>query len=496
MVLSKSKYLMGLQCPKLLWMSYHAKDQFPETDPQTQAIFDQGNDVTALARTLFPGGIEIEGFEDYEAILKKTQELLPKLKPLFEAAFSYKNTFARPDILTPNKDGSWDLHEVKSSTQPKDVHYHDLAFQKYCYEGAGLKIRRSHLILINNQYVKQGKIDPNELFSRQDVSGEVNALAAGVEKNIDVMLKNLQQKNCPEIKIGPYCNDPYPCDLQDMCWSFLPDENIFILNRIRKEKAFELLAKKVLSIADLPDNVPLTPSQEIQRECHRTKKCFINKSAIKGFLDQLELPSYFLDFETVNPAIPFYDQSRPYQNIPFQFSLHILSDWDKKPQHHGFLAGGTEDPRSELLEILKDLLGDQGSIVSYNMNFELTRLRECVETFPEYRGWFKKIEKRFLDLIVPFRSFDYYDPKQMGRTSIKKVFPALTGGSYDGMEIAEGGIASIEFARAIFGKGISVKDKAKVLKNLEAYCKLDTQAMIDILKVLKAKTENGAVKKC
>ena len=483
--LSKSKYMMGLQCPKLLWMSYHAKDQFPATDPQTQAIFDQGNDVTALARTLFPDGVEIEGVEDYEAILKRTQELLTKRKPLFEAAFSYKNTFARPDILSPNKDGSWNLYEVKSSTQAKDVHYHDLAFQKYCYEGAGLKIRRSHLILINKQYVKRGKIDPNELFSRQDVSGEVNSLVAGVEKNIGVMLNNLQQKTCLEIKVGPYCDDSYPCDLQDLCWSFLPDENIFILNRIRKEKAFDLLAKKVLSIADLPDDITLTPSQEIQRECHRTKKSFINKSAIKGFLDRLKLPIYFLDFETVNPAIPFYDQSRPYQNIPFQFSLHILSDWGKKPQHHGFLASGKEDPRPELLKKLKGLLGDQGSIVSYNMNFELSRLRECVETFPDYQGWFKKIEKRFLDLIVPFRSFDYYDHKQMGRTSIKNVFPALTGNSYDGMEISEGGMASLEFARVMFGKGITGEDRGRVLKNLEAYCKLDTQAMIDILKVLR-----------
>ncbi|OGW80246.1 MAG: hypothetical protein A3G33_06115 [Omnitrophica bacterium RIFCSPLOWO2_12_FULL_44_17] len=484
-VLSKSKYMTGLQCPKLLWMSYHAKDQFPETDPQTQAIFDQGNDVTALARTLFPDGIEIEGVEDYEAILKKTQELLPKRKPLFEAAFSYKNTFARPDILSPNKDGSWDLHEVKSSTAAKDIHYHDLAFQKYCYEGAGLKIRRSHLILINNQYVKQGEIDPNELFSRQDVSGEVNSLVAGVEKNIGVMLKNLQQKTCPEIKIGPYCNDPYPCDLQDLCWSFLPDENIFILNRIRKEKAFELLAKKILGIADLPDNATLTPSQQIQRECHRTKERFINKAAIKGFLDQLELPIYFLDFETVNPAIPFYDQSRPYQNIPFQFSLHILSDWDKRLQHHGFLAIGRRDPRPELLKMLKDLLENQGSIVSYNMNFELTRLRECVETFPEYRGWFKKIEKRFLDLIVPFRKFDYYDPKQMGRTSIKNVFPALTGGSYKELDIAEGGIASLEFARITFQDGISTEEKARIRQALKTYCKLDTQAMIDVLNVLR-----------
>ena len=466
-------------------MSYHAEDQFPETDPQTQAKFDQGNDVTAMARTLFPGGVEIEGFDDFDAILKKTQELVPKRKPLFEAAFSCGQTFARPDILTPNQDGSWDIHEVKSSTEAKDTHYHDLAFQKYCYEGAGLKIRRSHLILVNNQYVKQGKIDPKQLLFSQDVSGEVDSLIAGVEKNIGVMLHYLQQKTCPETAIGPYCKEPYPCDLKDSCWSFLPSENIFILNKIRKEKAFGLLAEKVLSISDLPDNVTLTPSQQIQKECHRTKKCFINKAGVSDFLNQLEPPIYFLDFETVNPAIPFYDQSRPYQNIPFQFSLHILKDWDKEPVHHSFLAEGSEDPRPELLSKLKALIGDEGSILSYNMSFELGRLEESVETYPEYQKWFKKIKPRFLDLINPFRKFDYYDPKQMGRTTIKKVFPALTGNSYDGMDIGDGAMASMEFARVTFREGISKEDKSKVFKDLEAYCRLDTQAMIDVLKVLR-----------
>ena len=484
LVLSKSKYLTGLQCPKLLWMSYHAKDQFPETDPQTQAIFDQGNEITALARTLFPGGFEIEGVEDFEAILKKTQELLPQRKPLFEAAFNYKNTFARPDILAPNKDKSWDFYEVKSSTQAKDVHYHDLAFQKYCYEGAELRIRRCHLILINNGYVRNGALDPKQLFSIQDVSKEAEPLAAEVEKNLDWMLKVLNQKTCPEIKIGPHCNDPYPCALQDLCWGFLPEESVFILNRIGK-KAFGFLEKNILAITDLPEDVSFTPSQRIQRECHRAKKRFINVPAVKDFLNQLELPIYFLDFETVNPAIPFYDQSRPYQNIPFQFSLHILPDWDKKPQHCSFLADGTADPRPELLKRLQDLMGDHGSILSYNMNFELTRLKECVETLPDYQAWFRKIEKRFLDLILPFRSFDYYDPKQMGRTSIKNVFPALTGGSYDGMEIADGSMASLEFARITFKDGIPEEENARIRQGLEAYCKLDTQAMIDVLGVLR-----------
>ena len=120
-VFSKSRYLEGLQCPKLLWMRCNAKEEFPQTDDSTQAIFDQGNQVTALARTLFQGGIEIEGITDYDSIIRRTQDLLPERVPLFEPAFRVKNLFARPDILSPNKDGSWDIFEVKSSTKVKDV---------------------------------------------------------------------------------------------------------------------------------------------------------------------------------------------------------------------------------------------------------------------------------------------------------------------------------------------------------------------------------------
>ncbi len=187
----------------------------------------------------------------------------------------------------------------------------------------------------------------------------------------------------------------------------------------------------------------------------------------------------------MGPAVPVYDSSRPYQQVPFQFSLHILKDWAKPAAHHGFLATGTNDPRPELLSKLKALISAEGTILSYNMSFELTCLRSSVEVHPEYQGWFKSIEKRFMDLITPFRGFSYYDPKQMGRTSIKNVYPALTGGSYEGLEIGDGGTASSEYARVMFSEGISAADKDRVLKGLEEYCKLDTQAMIDVLQVLK-----------
>ncbi|MBI4398250.1 MAG: DUF2779 domain-containing protein, partial [Candidatus Omnitrophica bacterium] len=320
--LSKTKYIAGLQCPKLLWTHYHAQKMFPPTDVQTQAIFDQGHEVTAIARTLFPEGIEIKGFEDYDAVLGQTQQLLAQRKPLFEPAFRYKNTFARADVLNPNSDDSWDLYEVKSSTEAKDVHYPDLAFQKYCYQGSGLRIKRCYLILVNNSYIRKGALDPKQFLSILDISKEVEPLVGTIEKNLEQMLKILNEKSSPEVKIGPHCNEPYECGLKEHCWDFLPEDHVFVLSRLNKVKGFQLIEKKICKVTEIPEDFKLTDNQRVQWQCHKSGETHRNISEIKNFISQLKFPIYFLDFETVSPAIPFYDLSWPYQQVPFQFSLH------------------------------------------------------------------------------------------------------------------------------------------------------------------------------
>ena len=484
--LSKSKYLQGLQCPKLLWMSYHAKDQFPPLDPETQAIFDQGNEVTKLARTLFSDGIEIDGDpKDIEVLLKTTQELLLLRKPLYEAAIRYKNTFARPDILTPNKDGSWDLYEVKSSTEVKDVHYEDVAFQKYCYEGAGLRIRKIYLAHINNEYVKNGPIDPKGLLAQEDVTEEAQKLAMQVEERVNGMIGILNQKECPEIAIGPQCSDPYDCPLQELCWEHVPEDSVFIFNRIRKDKAFAFINDGFLRAVDVPPASLKSTSHQVVYKCHVENKTHVDPAAVRAFITQLESPIHFIDFETVGAAIPLYDGTRPYQQVPFQFSLHILRGSEKELEHHAFLAEGADDPRPEFLNRLKALIGPKGSIVAYNLSFEQGRLQESVEAYPEYKDWLSEIDGRFVDLMTPFQKFDYYDPKQLGRYSIKSVYPALIGGSYDGLTISDGSQASREYTRVTFSNGATEDERRRVYDGLLEYCKLDTGAMVEVLHVLR-----------
>jgi hypothetical protein len=471
-LLSKSKYLIGLQCPKYFWTSIHRKDKLPEVDEETQYLFDQGHIVGGLAKKLFPDGIDIPD-EDFTSNLNKSTELLKLKKTLFEVAICTDYLYSRADILVPVGD-EWDIVEVKSSTKVKDVNIHDLSFQKFVYEKSGLKIRKCFLMHINNQFVKNGEINPEEFFTKVDVTKEVNDIES-VKERIDAMLALMKSDVCPDIKIGTQCADPYACPLADECWGFLPSASVFDLYRGGK-KSFELFEDGVQAIIDIPDDYKLSDKQGIQHKCEKDGSIHIDKEGIKAFLDTLKGKLYYLDFETYNTAVPLFDGVKPYQQIPFQWSLHVDSE------HFEFLASGSGDPREEFLKSLKKVLGD-GTIITYNQSFEIGRLREMAAAYPAYKDWVEEVVTRVVDLIVPFRQFHYYNPKQKGSCSLKKVLPAITGKGYDGLDIAGGGQASVLYFRSVFGK-VSDSEREKIREDLLKYCSLDTEGMVWVVREL------------
>jgi len=246
------------------------------------------------------------------------------------------------------------------------------------------------------------------------------------------------------------------------------------------------MERGVLSLKDIPKDYELNEKHTIQVKSHLTKKPYVDKAALGTFIGKLEYPLYFLDFETIAPAVPIYDNTRPFEDVPFQFSLHVIEKEGAKPVHHSYLAPGDNDPRPEVLKRLKKLLGDQGSILAYYAEYERRCIRQAIKAYPEYVEWFVGIKKRFVDLLPPFANLMYYHPKQNGSASIKYVLPALTGITYDGMEIKDGGIARFEYMRVTFDNQVDKKDKKQVRDALEKYCELDTLAMVEILAVLKA----------
>src|SRR3989344_1694046 len=222
-ILTKSKYVLGLQCLKSLWISFHEKEKVPEASAELQNRFDQGHIVGSFAKKLFPEGIEV-GQRDFNENIRISKELLLKRKSLFEAGFLFDRIYSRADILIPVNKDEWDIIEVKSSTDIKEEHIHDVSFQRYCYEKAGLKVRNCFLMHINNQYVRNVEIEPKKLFISKDITIEVQKASIKIEDRINLMLQIISNKNSPE-----HCKNFSNCPLPEQCWGFLPKNHVFNL---------------------------------------------------------------------------------------------------------------------------------------------------------------------------------------------------------------------------------------------------------------------------
>jgi CRISPR/Cas system-associated exonuclease Cas4 (RecB family) len=483
-MLSKSRYLNGLQCPRLLWVVSNEPDRIPEPDAATQHIFDQGHLVGELAKKLFPGGIDMPA-KDFMGNITMTKDLLQQRRPLFEAGVLSGKIYSKADILNSVNEDEWDIIEVKSSTSVKEVNLHDVSFQKLCWEDSGLKIRKCYLAYINNQYVRNGEINPQEFFILQDISDEVAIAGEGIRDRIDGMLDVISAPSCPKVTIGPHCNNPYDCPLTD-CWEGLPEHNVFTLYYGGK-KSHELYRNGVLAIADIPSGYKLNDKQRIQCACVVNGTPYVDKDAIRQFLASLDYPLYYLDFETFGTAIPLFDGTRPYQSIPFQFSLHVQETPGSELRHFSFLAEGRRDPRPELLTSLSRLISSSGSIVAYSKSFEEGVLKDLGNAFLEYAGWTANVVSRLVDLMVPFRGFFYYYPAQKGSASLKSVLPAITGHGYEEMPIASGDDASLAFLSITF-EDVAAEEVARIRKELLAYRALDTGGMVRIVERLRELT--------
>lgn len=455
-MLTKSNYLKGEQCLRLLWFAH--KKLMPPISESDQHRFDQGYLFEEQVHKLFPDGKNLKDL-DFKENLEKTKT---ESGTLFEAGFLADNLYARADILNEN------LYEIKSTTEVKKQHIIDLAFQKHVIEKTR-PIKKCFVIHLNKDYKKQGEIDPKKLTTIQDVTEEVEL----IEINTEEYEKILKLNEPPEINISSNCNKPYICPFKEECWGTLPKDNVLLLTNWRQY--WKLFQNNIIELKDIDES--LKPKDEIIKEAHLKNKKIISKEHIKHFLKTLKYPLYHFDFETFDTAVPIYDNSRPYQKIPFQYSLHIQHK--DKIEHKEYLADGKQDPRIKLLKQLKNDLKGNGSIIVFNKSFEIMVLKQLMEDFNE--PWIQDVIDRIVDLAVPFQNFHYYCPSQKGSYSIKKVLPAITGKGYDNLEINKGDIASVKF----FNNFIKEKKKnPKLRKNLLEYCKLDTEGMVWIVNEL------------
>ena len=327
-LLSKSSFLKGIQCEKHLYLYKHHYNWKDPVSEAQQVIFDRGTNVGRLAQDLFPGGIDVappNPFQ-YAKSAQLTQEKIKEgVKVFYEASFIYDEVLVAVDILV--KAGKkWKIYEVKSSTSISETYILDAAVQYYVLKNSGLDIADISIVYMNNQYVRQSKLNINELFSVESVLDLVMEQQELIEEKIERFKAVLKSKSIPEINIGPQCNDPYDCAFLGHCWNDIPEYSIFNISGLKTDKKFELFNSGIIKVNDVPEDYKLSASQRLQVESEITKKAFIDKNGIKDFLESLSYPIYFIDFETFMPAVPLYDTSRPYQQIPFQYSIHYQKD--------------------------------------------------------------------------------------------------------------------------------------------------------------------------
>jgi len=445
-MLSKSKYIRGMNCQKSLWLYVYKKDE-RLVNESSQAAFTRGTIVGELARDYFPHG-KMAVLEDYPCLesTKRTQELINQgIETIYEATFIYDNTLVAVDVLH-KLHGKWHLYEVKSTNSVKPEHIKDVAIQYYVLKGNGLEIENAFLMHFNREYVRRTSIEVDKLFMPESVLDQILPIQQEIPSNIASLQLMLKQEE-PNIAIGKYCTSPYSCDFLKYCSSLVP------------------------SIED--DITELSNKPEVQQ------------TEVQAFVEKIQYPLCYLDFETIIPAIPMFDESRPYQQIPFQYSLHSQENKACEIKHNYYLAENNPniDPRKALIEQMIEQTKNAKTILVYHIPFERSRINEMIRDFPEYAQELTVIVEKLVDLIIPFKKHFYRTETMEGSSSIKKVLPALIPEfSYADLEIGNGMAASNAFLDLYYCDDKEVITKTR--ENLLKYCHLDTLAMVKIFEVL------------
>lgn len=449
MQLSKSDYMLFLKHPAWLWLKKHDKHKLPPIDEGTQAMFDAGHKFEAYAEAIFENGLTLgfNDFNEYNSLTERTRRALNEgATTIFQSRFVWGEYNCLPDILHIVGDNEVDLYEIKSSTKVKDEHLYDLAFQRAVVEANGLKIRKIFVIYVNNEYVRHGDVVPTELTKMDDVTLAVHNLAAFTESNM-------------------------PLALDAMKSDTMPDPNPIFLSKLGNKKEWQAIYDSITG-AEKPDYSNAQPSYQ--------------KHEIDVFLNELEYPLYFLDYETMSAVVPYFDGHRPYQQVPSQYSLHILDSPDAKLRQKEYLHRENTDPSLPIAQHLVDDIGTSGSIITWNAGFEKSCNVTLGKLNPEFADAMEAINERIVDLMIPFKPKNgwYSDPRFEGSASIKYVLPVVVPAlSYMELDIQNGGSAQTLWMQAVLDG--TREDKEKILDDLIKYCGLDTLAMVEIYNVLR-----------
>jgi len=486
--LSKSKYCALWQCPKILWLRKYKPEQ-EKADESAQAHMEAGSEVGELARGIFGEYVDVTEHTgdriDLSRMVANTREEMAKGTPVIcEASFNYNGLFCSVDILRRENNG-WAVYEVKSAAHSdRDVYYVDIAYQKYVLEHCGVPVTGTYLVCLNSNYIYDGILRLRELFQITDVSEQIRDEYGKIGENIRAAQSMLENTEEPEIDLSPRCRSPYPCSFWSYCTCHLPKPSVFDLCSMPLERKFSLYRAGFAAFEDL-EGVGCIVNEKQKRQIDfslHDKEAFIDRQKIGAYLKKLSYPLFFLDFETVMPAVPKYVGTKPYAQIPFQYSLHYIEQEGGELMHREFLAEPGSDPRRAIAERLCEDIPIDVCVTAYNKSFECTRLKELAETFPDLAEHLLSIRDHIVDLLVPFQSGWYYNRAMGGSFSIKSVLPAIFPDDpdldYHNLEGVHNGSEAMNAFAAM--ERMTPQERESTRQNLLKYCELDTYAMVKV----------------
>ncbi len=500
--ISKSKYTLYRQCPKALWLKTY-KPELAIISEALQQRFESGSAVGDFAKGLFGDHTEVTAVDangrlDIRRMIEDTRKCIEnEVEVICEASFKFDGGYCAVDILR-KQNGGYAIYEVKSSTSAdKEVYAQDVAYQKYILSGCGVNVTGTYLVCIDSDYILNGELDIQRLFQIEDISKAVATEFPLVKDQVKAARKMLQDsKQEPNEDLDVHCHAPYDCAFWQYCSRHLPKQSVFNLYRMNYDKKIEYYHQGIVTYEQL-QHEQLNEKQRMQVECNLNDTTYINKVEIEKFLSTLSYPLYFLDFETMQPVVPEYQSTHPYQQIPFQYSLHYIEHEGEALKHTEFLGVSGEDPRRALAEQICKDIPINVCVTAYNKAFECTRLRELAESFPDLSEHLLNISNSIIDPLVPFQSGWYYVPAMGSSFSIKSVLPALFPNDpeldYHNLEgsVHNGGEAMYIFPKI---KDMPENEQRKARESLLKYCKLDTYAMVKVWqKLIEVSTSNESM---
>ena len=477
--------MRGLQCHKSLYLYKHHyswRDPIPE---QRKALFKRGHQVGKMARKLFPGGIDASPSHPgryAESVAKTTWLMEQGQKVIYEAAFQHEQVLAAVDILVRSESG-WKAYEVKSASRIGHHHIRDAALQYFVLKGNDLDVEDFSLVHMNKSYRLESELDVHRLFTIKSVLEQAEDMVDKVSRKVETFKDVLAEDSIPHVDIGAHCHNPYDCDFLGQCWRDLPKSSVFDLGSISKLQQFELYDQGYIEIKDIPEKYPLTREQRWQVESVKAGRSIVNKDGINSFLEQINYPVYYIDFEAFMPAVPLFEDTSPYQHLPFQFSAHYQTEKGGELEAREFLAETGKDPRDAFADAFLEATEEPGILLAYDAEMERLLLKRLVDHLPERANELKDRMSRLVDLKEPFIQGHYHHPAMQGKFSLKSVLKAISPElDYGELAISEGWQASTTFESMHFAEDLFMVLEGR--EELEKYCRLDSLAMVDILKKL------------